>query len=222
MIKALVTLLPAYVLTADIKLATFDGKDKDTTWTWRETNDPVMGGRSVGTFHVDNDSGTAIFNGTCAIVPSLRAPGFCNAITERAIFRKFPDASSAIGGSMKIHARTTTPEYKGFRLAFAAKDIPRTSMYGGSSFKSGFSMNGTDWQTVQVPLSDFSYDWSGFTGRCDTKDPNGQQHHCCSAEDNHKYCPTAKYLGEITDVEVWAEGAEGDYHLEIEWIGMGN
>ena len=65
----------------------------------------------------------------------------------------------------------------------------------------------------------FSYDWSPFTGRCDTKDPTGQQHHCCSSADNFKYCPTTKYLATITDVEIWAEGVEGDFHLDIDYIG---
>jgi len=208
-------------LAADVTyLATFDGKDKATTWKWRETNDPVMGGRSTGTF--TQSGGAGIFNGTCAIVPSLKAPGFCNAITEKDYFKKFPDSSAHIKGSMQLRARTTTPDFAGFKVAFAAKDIPHTSLYGGASFKAGFKMSGDDWQVVEVPLSDFSYDWSGFTGRCDTKDPNGQQHHCCTADDNYKYCPTAKYLSEITDVEIWAEGDVGDYHLEVQWIGMGS
>merc|ERR1711937_787559 len=57
------------------------------------------------------------------------------------------------------------------------------------------------------------------TGGCDTKDPTGQQHHCCSDTDGGKYCPTATYLKSLTDVELWAEGAEGNFHLEIDYIG---
>ena len=98
---------------------------------------------------------------------------------------------------------------------------PRTSMYGGGSFKSGFNLTDTtDFQVVQIPFTDFSYDWSGFTGRCDTKDPNGKQHHCCATSGaDTKYCPTSQFLSTLTDVEVWAEGAEGDFHLEIAYIG---
>lgn len=69
-------------------------------------------------------------------------------------------------------------------------------------------------------MNQFSYDWSEFTGRCDTKDPNdGPQHHCCGTGDNAKYCPNADHLSTISDVEVWAEGVKGDFHLEIQWIG---
>ena len=105
---------------------------------------------------------------------------------------------------------------------FWSTSRPTTSS-GGGSFKAGFNLttqaNADDFQIVKVPFSEFSYDWSPFTGRCDTKDPTGQQHHCCSAKDNHKYCPTAEYLSTITDVEIWAEGAEGDFHIEIDYIG---
>merc|ERR1712230_320434 len=97
----------------------------------------------------------------------------------------------------------TTATYKGFKVAFSAPGVPRTSIYGGGSYKAGFMLKDTsDWQVVSVPFSDFSYDWSGYTGRCDTKDPNGwvshimtsfivitliiyrkfmpgRQHHCC-------------------------------------------
>ena len=63
----------------------------------------------------------------------------------------------------------------------------------------------------------FSWDWSPFTGRCDTKDPTGAQHHCCGA-DGDKYCPTAAYLKTLTSLELWAEGAEGNFHLEVKSI----
>merc|ERR1711865_620010 len=131
------------------------------------------------------------------------------------------DISSHLGGFLELRVRSTTPTFAGFRIAFAAKDVPSTSRYGGGSFKSGFNRtDATDFQIVQVPFTSFSYDWSGFTGRCDTKDPGGQQHHCCSTQGNDKkYCPTKAFLSTITDVEVWAEGAEGDFHLEVDYVG---
>ena len=59
-----------------------------------------------------------------------------------------------------------------------------------------------------------------FLRRSDTKDPGalGKQHHCCTSKEP-KYCPTAKFLGAISDLEVWAEGVEGDFHIELDWIG---
>merc|ERR1711871_1875863 len=50
-----------------------------------------------------------------------------------------------------------------------------------------------------------------------TKDPTGKQHYCCS--DDAKYCPTAAFLSTISSLEIWAEGAEGDFHLELDYIG---
>merc|ERR1711865_508569 len=104
----------------------------------------------------------------------------------------------------------------------------KTSMFGGSSYKAGFMLNGGDWQVVEVPLTQFSYDWSGYTGRCDTKDPDGtfskgSQHYCCDksglSPSKPDVCVDSKYLSKINDLEVWAEGVKGDFQIEIDWIG---
>ena len=69
-----------------------------------------------------------------------------------------------------------------------------------------------------MPFTDFSWDWSPYTGRCDTKDPTGVQHHCCGEGELEQYCPSSKDLAELTGLELWAEGAEGDFHLEVKSI----
>jgi len=201
-------------------LASFDGSA--TSFKWRDQNDPVMGGASTSSFEVRD--GVGIFNGTCAIVGFLKAPGFAKITSEAP--GMLSDVSAHINGSLQLLVRSSTPEYKGFRVAFAAKGIPRTSMFGGMSFKAGFEVKGNDWQLVNVPFDSFSYDWSGYTGRCDTKDPSGafgpgKQHHCCGA-DHPEVCPTADYLKKISDVEVWAEGVEGDFHIEVKKIQAAN
>ena len=33
-----------------------------------------------------------------------------------------------------------------------------------------------------------------------------------------QYCPSSKDLAELTGLELWAEGAEGDFHLEVKSI----
>lgn len=71
-----------------VDLVTFDGQD-GTTFKWRDLNDPVMGGRSVSTFEVDNDGQYAVFNGTVAIVPSLSAPGTFSSSCHFLIFFLF-------------------------------------------------------------------------------------------------------------------------------------
>jgi hypothetical protein len=204
----------------DLKLATFDGSSTTTTFT--DTNDPVMGGGSTSTFKV-TDEKTGIFNGTCAIVKFLRAPGFAK-ITASG---KFADITGYENIALRV--RSSTPGYQGFKVAFAAPGIPKTSIYGGSSFKAGFNVSGSqDWQVVEIPLDQFSYDWSGYTGRCDTKDPDGMftkghQHYCCSKSGDQPskpdVCVEDKFLSEINSLEVWAEGVQGDFNLEIDWVG---
>ena len=163
-----------------------------------------------------------VFNGTCAIVSFLKAPGFAKlAATAGRSGPHFNDASKHLAGGVELRVRSSTPKYAGFRIAFSATGVPKTSPYGGGSFKAGFALRDTvNFQVLFVPFTNFSYDWSGYTGRCDTKDPQGQQHHCChDPGTGDKYCPKAEFLGQITDVEVWAEGVQGDFHLEIDYVG---
>jgi len=199
-------------------LSSFDGK-KAPKWSWKALNDPVMGGASTSTFTIDGDHG--VFNGTCAIVKFLKAPGFAKAVGTPS--GDVADISQHLNGSLAFMVRSSTPQYKGYKVAFAAKDVPKTSIYGGGSYKASFQLSGDDWQVVKVPFSSFSYDWSGYTGNCDTKDPGffGRQHHCCSSE-HPEVCPKAKYLKSLTEFSIWAEGVQGDFHIEVQWVGATN
>jgi len=197
-------------------ITSFDGT-KGNKWQWHDTNDPVMGGASTSTFKVVKQLG--VFNGTCAIVRSLKAPGF-------AMVEGYPstgqgvDVSKHINGSLKFVARSSTPLYGGFKVAFDSPGIPHTSRHGGGSFKSNFFIGAPQnaWTELYIPFNSFSYDWSPFTGKCDTKDPTGKQHRCCSS--NHtEVCPTAGFLSNVTGVSFWAEGVKGDFHLEVKWVG---
>ena len=73
-----------------VTLATFDSAS-GTTFKWSDMNDPVMGGASKSTFSVEDGQGH--FSGTCAIVPFLKAPGFCKISTSSGWFshNKFAD-----------------------------------------------------------------------------------------------------------------------------------
>lgn len=196
------------------KLATFDSA-RATTFKWTDTNDPVMGGRSVSTFEVDSDNKVGVFNGTCAIVPSLKAPGFCKVTSNTGAFA---DVSAHLDGHLELRVRSSTPKFTGFRVAFGAKNVPRSSIFTSGTFKAPITLQDTtDFQVVQVPFNTFSWDWSSYTGACNTKDPTGKQHHCCS--DDAKYCVTKAFLSTISSLEIWAEGAEGDFHLEIDYVG---
>jgi hypothetical protein len=209
---------------APTKLATFDGA-LGTTHHWEDMNDPVMGGRSHSGFETASNIGT--FSGQCAVVPFLHAPGFAKIETNDRrsngrLLTPFPDVSKFFSGAFHLRVRTSTPEYTGFKVAFGAEGAtrPTPSRHGGASFKADFTLSGTDWQVVKIPFNQFSIDWSEYTGECDTHDPTGEQHHCCSAS-HPEVCPTAAHLREITSLEVWAEGVEGTFALDIDWIGAG-
>jgi hypothetical protein len=72
--KLLLLPIAALGLASDITLVTFDGAT--TAREWRETNDPVMGGQSTGSFSVNSTSKLGVFDGQVNNVPSLKAPGF--------------------------------------------------------------------------------------------------------------------------------------------------
>ena len=122
--------------------------------------------------------------------------------------------------------RSTTPEFKGFKVAVDAAHLKCPGILFSpftTSWKAPFMVPaGDDYSIVKVPFPNFSCDWSAYTGACDTKDPGmfGKQHHCCGKEHPEK-CPSKASLSGITGVEVWAEGAEGDFHLELESISAG-
>jgi hypothetical protein len=217
---ALAAVLVGAVAGDVLKLVTFDGAS-GTQAKWRDLNDPVMVGASKSNFKVTTDK-TGFFNGTCAIVGFLKAPGFAK-IEGSA---EFADITGY--DNIALRVRSSTPDYKGFRVEFAAPGIPKTSMFGGASYKADFALKGSGWQVVEVPLTKFSYDWSGYTGRCDTKDPSsmfskGVQHYCCNKSglepSKAEVCVDAKFLSKINTIGVWAEGVEGDFDFEIDWIG---
>merc|ERR1719326_2708876 len=100
-------------------LATFDDKEKATTWNWHDVNDPVMGGQSKATWKIMN--GIGIFDGETKIVPKLKAPGFCNAETDDLV-KTAPAASKWIADSILLKVRSTMP-YAGFKFSFAAGTV---------------------------------------------------------------------------------------------------
>ena len=77
------TAAAAPVLVAPVTLVTFDGAP-NSTYKWEKMDDPVMGGQSRSSWSVGEGAGH--FNGTCAIVPFLHAPGFCRASTFGGFF----------------------------------------------------------------------------------------------------------------------------------------
>jgi len=195
-----------------IQLATWDGASA-TSFNFAELNDPIMGGQSKGTFSVNSADKCGVFDGEVKDVPSLKAPGFIKA----AAGGTFADVSSAFGGDLVLSVRSSTPEYKGFHVAFVYGTLsPSYACSGGGSiplsrgcFKAKFSVAaGDDFSTVRIPFTAFSDMWSPATGE-----------HTKECKDDSGVCPTASGLKEIKRIEVWAEGALGKVHLEVQSIG---
>jgi len=193
---------------ADDLFVTFDGAS-GTTFKFVEMNDPVMGGESNGTWTVNTDQGFAIMNGEVVDVPSLSAPGFIKSYADGT----FKDVSADIDGDLILSVRSTTPEYKGFRVTLAAgTSSPAYACAGGSSipfsggcYKATFSVHSNDsFQDIKIPLNQFSDHWSPATGE-HTKE--------CSYDKS--VCLTSKDLKKIKRVEFWGEGYLGKVHLEI-------
>lgn len=194
-----------------VPLVTFDGASH-TTYKFEELNDPVMGGRSTGTWQLNASAGFGVFNGQVVDVPALKAPGFIKTAADG----KFADLSSVAHGNLVLMVRTATPDYAGFRVSFAAGALsPAYSCAGGGGiplsrgcFKTNFTIPaGDSFTAIRLPFSSFSDEWSSATG---------QQTKTCAKDKN--VCPTAAKLREISRIELWGEGALGRVHLEIQSI----
>jgi len=200
--------------SAIVPLVTFDGVGQHfiRLSDFNEMNDPVMGGKSNGTWTLNVPGKFGIFDGSVNLIPSLKAPGFI----KTACGGKYPDASSTAGGNLVLSVRTNTPEYKGFRVSFASGAVSSAfACAGGGSlpfsrgcFKAKFSVPaGDNFQQIKIPFDSFSDKWSPATG---------EQTKTC--HDETDVCPTAKKLAAIRRIDVWAEGVLGKVHLEIQSI----
>ena len=154
-------------------------------------------------------------DGTVRDVPSLQAPGFIKAYADGV----YNDASAALSGDLVLEVRSTTAEYTGFRVSFAAGTLtPSHACAGGDviPFSSGcfkskyFIKAGEEFSLVRIPFNTFSDHWSPATG---------DQLTTCAEDPS--VCPTAKDLAGIKRIELWAEGVEGDVHLEVKSISAG-
>merc|ERR1719434_670408 len=123
-----------------------------------------MGGKSTGTWSVNSAGKYGIMDGEVVDVPSLKAPGFIKAAADGS----FPDASSAADGDLVLLVRSTTPEYKGFRVSFASGTVsPAYACSGGGSiplsrgcYKAKFSVPaGEDFTEIRIPFESFSDKW---------------------------------------------------------------
>merc|ERR1711991_606311 len=117
----------------------------DDASNWKTLIDPVMGGQSVATATVTDGHG--ILDGEVKIVPALSAPGFITAQADMKI-----DASDAEGGDLVMKVRSTTPDFEGFKVSFAASTLNPTlscasggaTAFGRGCFKAPFKVAAGD------------------------------------------------------------------------------
>jgi len=210
-LSALFVISTAAYASSDVRIVTFNGAS-GTTFSFTELNDPVMGGKSTGTWSLGGSKPNqyGIFDGEVVDVPSLKAPGFIKTAADG----KFPDISSAgADGALVLKVRSTTPEYRGFRVTLASGTVaPSYSCAGGGSipfsrgcFKASFKASaGSEFAEVVVPFASFSDLWSPATGE-----------HTKECANDSSACLTARRLKGVKRVEIWAEGVKGKFHLEI-------
>lgn len=181
-----------------IPVITFDGA-AGTTHTWKEQNDPVMGGRSTGTFTIKDKVG--VFDGEVVNVPFLKAPGFIKADTSD--LKPFPDLRSCTGLVMSAKA---AEDYAGFRLSFGIAHAP-DGKYFAYGYKTHFTAKVGAFADIKLPFTNFTDYWDDATGDA-----------VKTCQDNKIYCPTDKALEDLITIGVWGEGVGGKVHLEIQSI----
>jgi hypothetical protein len=171
---------------------------------WKEMNDPVMGGRSTGTFTIDSaGSGTATFHGQVKDVPFLKAPGFIQVRTvDKTVW---PDVTSCAALELELRSNGGE-EYAGYRVSFGTTHAPGGKFYA-KGYKATLPIIGADFETIRIPFNKFTDFWDDLTG-----DPI----HAC-AEDA-LYCPDIMTLKNMKTVGFWGEGIKGKVSLEIKAI----
>jgi len=184
------------LISDEIPLVDFKGIDSPTSHKWVAMNDPVMGGQSYSTVIVENQ--VLNFTGKCAIVPSLSAPGFITAVNSDK--KPFADVSSCEG--LRITAQSFN-DYSGFRLSFGNAH-PISGKFFAYGYKADFQPTVGSVGSVSVPFHNFTDYWDDATG-----DP------IRTCQEYPKYCPDPNTLQDMKTMSIWAEGKEGDVHLEV-------
>jgi len=147
------------------------------------------------------------FTGSCINLPPPfpQLPGFITATTGEFGFPKetFVDVSSCQG--ITIVAKDFTG-YKGFRLSFGTAKAPGGSFYAQGYKASIFPTVGS-FGAISIPFSNFTDFWDGSTGK---------PIHTCA--EKAEYCPDQTTLQNMKTMTIWAEGVEGNIHLEVKSV----
>lgn len=142
----------------------------------------------------------------CVFRPSILCtsvtPGFCNLMSQ---LKKWPDAD---GYSHLVITARSTINYGGFKVSFAA-DTLNTQF---KCYKADFSMKSNgEWESIAIPFSNFSNNWSDYTGEPITSCP-----------DDPTVCPSDDNLKDISQIGFWMEGVNGEFHFELRTVSAVN
>merc|ERR1712039_1081259 len=132
-------------------------------------------------------------------VPSLGAPGVIRTIGEGTM----SDVSSCTNIVVNLKSRYA---YTGYYLSFGSisnSHMPGTPFYQ-YGYKAPFQAPVGSFGDVVVAFDTFTLDWDDATGKAIT-----------SCAQNATLCPTPAVLKDLQEVSVWAEGVNGDVHVEI-------
>jgi hypothetical protein len=166
---------------------------------WAFTSDPVMGGRSEGTFRVDAH-GRGVMAGSVRTVPSLNGPGFIKIQTTG--WRTFPDATSCT--HIGLVAKSLGEGYAGYRFGFGNSKAPRSSRHA-SGHKASFKDPGPAFVNVSMPFTSFSNYWNAATGE-----------NIVECSEDAQFCPKPEHLKNLGTISIWAEGVNGEVALTIQ------
>jgi len=197
LLRYLVLLSPIFLVSSEKNVAVETFGD-DPNHVWFSLNDPVMGGLSTGMFSVKD--GIGVFDGEVKNVPKLNAPGFIAMRTGRGGY--FPDLRSCKGLSLEMKSESA---YNGFRASFGT-NFAGTMPYA-HGYKTHFDAPVGDFETVDLPFTEFSDNWDPKTGEI-----------VVSCADNNQYCPDDNTLEDFKQLEIMAEGVNGKILLEIKSI----
>jgi len=187
-----------------VPLATFVEGD-DAFRSWIQQNDPVMGGKSRGTFVVAD--GVGVMNGTVALIPALGAPGFIKVSTTDK--KSFADVSACSGLALTTKSSSSPSQYGGYRVSFGTDSaFLQCGKFFARGFKADFTAGEGEFTTVQVPFNKFTKCWDDSTGDA-----------IKTCEEDARFCPSANRLADMQTISVWAEGANpADLTLTIQSI----
>ena len=162
---------------------------------WNQ-GDPVMGAVRR---HLLRGS-VGVLDGTVRDVPFLGA-GFIKAQADGA----FP---SVLGCDALASSARASSASGGYRVSFGDAHGPDAGFYA-RGYKAGpiaFAV-GDAFATVTIPFANFSDDWDDATGDI-----------IVTCAEDASLCPDDATLADMGELAVWAEGVNGDVHLEIDQI----